>query len=391
MARPCSRSLPLGPVLTSCVTVRRRKTVDGATEGELHSEAVKKRPFCQHYSGSARIRSSETPHRHPIAWEPKFHELFTATTRLKTARPTHNSARKGGSYRFLTFPELSCDTYSNQHIVNAGSKPAVFRPTGSTRDALRHSSGSDGFRCEKSMVDQCLHLFQNYPYLFANIAGIPAVAIAFALMPCQRRMMLYSGAIPSLMSPVAILHDHAYWSPLRIAHGAFGIEDVMFAFLTGSMAWALAALPFRERLSVEIRWPLFLRRFVITGLWGCGLLLGLLFLGSNVMTATLVAQLAVAATICFCRPNLLPMVIVGATSYLCFHIAEISIWFWIWPEFASYWQQTGLWGRTLLGIPLGEWAFTAAFGASVPAFLGYYSDARTSGFPIHPSQQSSRP
>lgn len=49
------------------------------------------------------------------------------------------------------------------------------------------------------MVDQLFHLFQTYPYLFANIAGIPAVAIAFALLSDQRRMMFSSGTIPALI------------------------------------------------------------------------------------------------------------------------------------------------------------------------------------------------
>jgi hypothetical protein len=61
---PCGFSLPLGPVLLSCVRVTNavEKTVDQATEGEIGSQTGKKAPFHQRDDGLAVLMAREGPY-----------------------------------------------------------------------------------------------------------------------------------------------------------------------------------------------------------------------------------------------------------------------------------------------------------------------------------------
>ena len=226
------------------------------------------------------------------------------------------------------------------------------------------------------MDEILVKIFRSFPYLFANLVGTPFVLVAFFLAKGQRRMMGLSGLVAAAFSPVAVLHEGEYWTPVRIGGLFFGLEDILFSFLTGSMAWFMAVWPYRQRLIIQIHPPAFLKRFAATALVGIAFLFIFRLSGLEVMSATLSGQVLLAGLVLKFQRNLWPMAVAGMLGYLAFHGLEMKIWFWLWPEFLSYWNAASFWSQRFCGLPVGEIFFTASFGAAVPIFLGYYANAR---------------
>jgi hypothetical protein len=89
----CGFSLPLGPVLPSCVwmTSATEETVDGVTKWGVRSETGKKKLFHQRDDGLAHVRSRGTPPETSCWGQPKYPAPLRGAKRFKMGRPPHNS------------------------------------------------------------------------------------------------------------------------------------------------------------------------------------------------------------------------------------------------------------------------------------------------------------
>jgi len=217
--------------------------------------------------------------------------------------------------------------------------------------------------------------FYAHPYFFADLLGLAVVLAGFIVAGNQRQAMVIGGLGLVPLTPLAVLHQEAYWSPVRLTALPVGIEDVMFLFQTGAMAWLMSVWVFRRKLRLNPRTLPFLRRYAaLAGVAGA-LVLVFWILGIEIMTASLATLIIISLAALALRPSLWPPAAAGAVCHTAFYFALVRFCFWVWPDFVSYWNPAHPWFRLVLGVPVGELAFALVVGGAYPLCVGYELEA----------------
>jgi hypothetical protein len=210
-----------------------------------------------------------------------------------------------------------------------------------------------------------------YVWLVWSVAFLVPWLVAYAAFPPHRREMLWASLITAPLGLTEPLFVPAYWSPPSLFDLArttgFDIEGVIFSFGIGGIGavlynlstgrtdtlvppdrrrsprhrlhyWALAA-PF---LSFPVLYPL---------PW-------------NPIYAASVAMLLGAAATMLCRPDLIRKTWIGALLFVAYYVlfllgVEVTAAGYI----ERVWNLPALSGVRVLGIPMEELLFAAAFGA----------------------------
>lgn len=226
-------------------------------------------------------------------------------------------------------------------------------------------------------MNALLESVQAYPYLFASLlcVGLVAIAIRGLLPRRQRRIAVLSGALSVPFGVFSIFLEGDYWNPVRLVRGPVGIEDFMVSFAVGAGAWTAAVLPLHRRLSfrADVRAipPRLVAPLVYVLTFGAFLALGL-----PVMSAYLATLAIVIAREGLRHPHLRPLAATGALLFAPSYALTMGLIFAIWPDFAGQWNPAPPWGVPVLGIPAGELAWSAFYGAGVPLILGGVFRAR---------------
>ncbi|MGE3807952.1 MAG: hypothetical protein AB7K24_25080, partial [Gemmataceae bacterium] len=138
-----------------------------------------------------------------------------------------------------------------------------------------------------------MNTFMAYPYLFANLGGLALVLVIVSAARLQRRAILASGLLAMTLAPWIWGYEHVYWTPRRILPWAVGIEDFLCAFVVGALSWAIAAIPVRKSIQLELRpGSIMLRRFLLLYLALCVMWVGLLLVGVKALIGDLLLHLA---------------------------------------------------------------------------------------------------
>lgn len=216
----------------------------------------------------------------------------------------------------------------------------------------------------------------SYPFFGMSLVLMAVCIVCMAVFPSRCGPMFFSGLLcaPFCLYEVAFVPE--YWSPVRIARGLVGLEDIMFSFATGGIAWLLGTCCLRRNISFSIEPLRFSRRF-----FGCsilGLILSLILwrLGLRIMTATLLVIAIGVVGLALRYRRLWLVAVQGAFGFLLVYVAVLRLSFVIWPQFLLQWNSDGLWGTSFLGVPLEEVLWALAFGAIWPGFMAYVFDAR---------------
>lgn len=222
-----------------------------------------------------------------------------------------------------------------------------------------------------------LEAAQAYPYLFASLLCVGLVAIAiWGLLPRQqRRMAILSGALSVPFGVFSIFLEGAYWNPVRVVRGPIGIEDFLASFAVGAGAWTAAVLPLHRRLSFRADVRAIPRRLVAPLVYVLTFG-GFLALGIPVMSAYLATLAIVIARESLRHPHLRPLAATGALLFAPSYALTMALIFAIWPDFVRQWNPAPPWGIPVLGVPAGELAWSAFYGAGVPLILGGIFRAR---------------
>lgn len=218
-----------------------------------------------------------------------------------------------------------------------------------------------------------------YSYLWAAIFVTLAAAVLLALLPRQRTPMLISGATSASVAWCGFTLEGVYWSPSRIGGGAFGVEDLLIAFAVGVGAWSLAASPDYFSLRT-LSWH---RRVAVWRLGGCLIsgvvgFLGLWLAGFPAMSLYIGCLGTGAVGVLVWRTALWPIAMSGALGFALVWFLISTVYFLVWPGSVLQWNASSVWGRPCMGVPLGELAWAATFGAAWPLFTAFVLDARFS-------------
>ena len=224
-------------------------------------------------------------------------------------------------------------------------------------------------------------------YMAGTVAMLLAVAVTALLWPAGRFGTIWSGLLATPSALWALVMVPAYWKPSTVIRLPVSIEDVLWTFSAGALAWAAATLgtredlrPRRELSHALIRWAL---------LWGtAGIVAVVLWrVGVPVMTSTLAAAAAVTLLVAPQRRDLWPIALRGAIFFPILYGMGACAFVQLAPAFRLYWNHEALSGVALFGLPAEEIAWAVVWGATCPFLVAFAStlpwperEAHTHGF-----------
>jgi hypothetical protein len=232
------------------------------------------------------------------------------------------------------------------------------------------------------------------PYLLASVTYL-AVALLLARLTLSRRqarLTAWSGAVHLPAALLAPLLEPSYWAPVRTGGVAFGFEDVLITLAVAVWAWYLVALRFDARLGTPATLRVAFRRSLLPGAVIIGGFLLAWTAGVDPMTALLVVCLLAAVALGALRPDRRELAAWGSLSLSVAWFGLVWATYALAPGFAAQWNGAGAWAVRLAGVPLGEVAWAAAFGAFWPVFLAHVFDVALVPGPAGArSRRSARP
>ena len=220
-----------------------------------------------------------------------------------------------------------------------------------------------------------------HPYLIANI---PMLALTLLIARSVRprdygRLAIAAGLFSLPSSLIAFSFEGDYWTPVRLGGLTIGVEDLVFCFVAGALAWLLAGWPLRRRIRSTPRWRTAIKRYAMLGALGGSVIIGWEIADRHSMMGFTVSSLLVLTTVLVLRRQLWVFAISGALLYPAVHILVVRIQFWIWPDYVLFWNTGGLLGRTIAGVPLFEFAWSVVFGAVWPVIVAFVTDTEANG------------
>lgn len=220
-------------------------------------------------------------------------------------------------------------------------------------------------------MSEVLEFVKIHPYLFANLPALAAVILLPRLAPNRdyRKAAVFSG-LACLPCSLAEMTSGEYWHPVLVGGGHYGIESLIFTYVAGAAVWLTAALWNRDSCALGIRSfrMAFLRllpsALTVTAVYG-GLWLG----GMECTTATLLSSVGFMMFLLGRRLSLWRLALTGIASFTPVYVLTVKMQFAAWPDYISYWNFGGTWGTMIWGIPRGEVAWAAMFGAAWPVVI----------------------
>lgn len=221
---------------------------------------------------------------------------------------------------------------------------------------------------------------KTHPYLFANLPILAAVILLPHLAPNRdyRRAAVFSGLV-CLPCSLAEITSGEYWRPVLLSRIPIGVEDMIFTYSFGAAAWMIAALWCLESCTVGIR--AFWTAFLLMMPWALITVAAGMFFwlaGMPHLTAILVSSAGLLLFLLGRRMSLWRLALAGLVFFTPAYLLVEKLQFAAWPNYLSYWNAGAPWGTLVLGIPRGEIAWAAVFGAVWPVVIASALDIRNS-------------
>jgi len=203
-----------------------------------------------------------------------------------------------------------------------------------------------------------------------------AYALAYRLFPSRRRSMFLSSlfALPQALYGLQLVPQ--IWNPRYVISLPVGLEDILFSFLGGGLAWASATLAawrvdvFCASLEAMIR-----RLFVC--LFFGSVLSGIFYVaGLKGYAVPFLVMTAWGAVLLFSRRAFLPLMAGGAVFFTAFYICFFKVTEFVWPNVLSLWNLKEFCGLSFWHMPLEEIAWAFLYGAVWPMTMAYVLEER---------------
>lgn len=187
----------------------------------------------------------------------------------------------------------------------------------------------------------------------------------------QRHNLLLSSLLAAPFGFLSIFFVPHYWNPVRLIEFGAGIEDLIFSFTGGGIAWYCATYPFRHRIRSHLDLQRLLRVYLLTCLAGFtfGGLLDIA--GIAPMTITFTGFALTVTTYLMLRRSLLTLMFSGAIIYGAFYMVVCLLAFGLQPDFINQWNLQALSGIIWFGMPIEELGWGLGFGAVWPLIFSY--------------------
>jgi hypothetical protein len=219
--------------------------------------------------------------------------------------------------------------------------------------------------------------WSEYPYMMASLLLCAAAGVLLWLRPGQRQAMLLSGLLGTPFGLFSFEFVGHYWKPKVVAFFIASPEDLLFSFAVGVITWSLATAFLRRRLTINVIWPKFWRRYLGYALLGVGLGYAIKWTHPiGVMNSALVGMAATGIVLAWLRRDLWPLALSGTAWFGGFYLLLMLIGAAIWPGFIAQWKSEELLSVSLFGLPLYELFWALGYGLVWPLFAGHIMDAR---------------
>ncbi|MGA2572088.1 MAG: hypothetical protein ABSF23_16390 [Terracidiphilus sp.] len=227
------------------------------------------------------------------------------------------------------------------------------------------------------MIRNVVDFIGGNPYLFSNF---PILIVTSLIVWRSRRRDIARAAVFSGLAciPCSLAESTsaAYWHPKLLGGMSWGIESVQFTYVLGVAAWLIAAALQRQSCSIGIRGVAgVFRRFTPGALSVIVLYILLWQAGVNCVTATLISPLGFYLYQLLDRRSLWRLSLAGLAGFVPFYFVVIRVQFALWPNYISYWNKGG-WGTLVFGVPAGDLAWAALFGAVWPVAIAWALDVK---------------
>lgn len=218
-----------------------------------------------------------------------------------------------------------------------------------------------------------VHRFlSTYPYLATDLGGLVIFLVLLTLSSGKRSLALVSGLLAAPFGLMGVVMVPAYWAP-RVVWSVWNVsgEDLLFSFVTGGLAWLLAASFCRRPVTGCLPPRHILTWYTVFN--GCGLATMLLFwrLGCDPMTAVLLSFAVGTVVHLTLRPGKWRLAVAGALGFGAIYLLLSRLWFVLAPDFVRQWTPTSPWSRSVGGLPLGEIAWAVGYGACWPLYMAF--------------------
>ena len=218
----------------------------------------------------------------------------------------------------------------------------------------------------------------SYAFLISSFVYVAIILLLgrFTLPREQLRLMIYAGMATATSGVFSYFLEDNYWMPQRLGGFRLGIEDILISSAVGMIPWYLVALLWKRKLWVDFQWSGVIKRFLmIASMSYVTYLLGV-WVGINPMTMLLIICVVLMFIMLGLRPDIWPLALTGAIAFGAAWSSVAALTFWALPGFIFQWNLKGIWGKPLLGIPVGEIVWAVIFGALLPLLNSYVFNVR---------------
>ncbi len=200
-----------------------------------------------------------------------------------------------------------------------------------------------------------------YPYMIACLLLLAVSCGLWWLYPQHRKPMCISGLLSMPSSMTTFFFVPEYWRPVRLFSLTLGVEDILFSFATGAIAWVVA-LYGKDRIKLVLSPATVLKRYCRILFLGIPVLLMMRQVPLNVMTQAFLGICVVGVILHFNRRFVLPYAVKTAVVFCAFHSMLLAGIIYTFPEFISQWNHTDLSGILIIGIPVEESLWALFYG-----------------------------
>jgi hypothetical protein len=213
-------------------------------------------------------------------------------------------------------------------------------------------------------------------YMGGMIFWVAAYALAYGLFPGRRRSMLISSlfALPQALYGLQLVP--LIWNPRYVISFPVGLEDILFCFLVGGLAWALSTLAVSrvDFFCADLR--SMIRRLLVCLFFG-SVLSGIFYVaGLKGYAVPFLVMSAWGAVLVFSRRTFLPLMAAGAVFFTVLSISAFKVTELIWPNILSLWNLKEFCGLSFWHIPLEELVWAFLYGAVWPMTMAYVLEER---------------
>lgn len=205
----------------------------------------------------------------------------------------------------------------------------------------------------------------DFAYLLSS-----TVYVAFILVAARRtlpapayRLTIRSGWFGLPAGALAPFFEGSYWSPERLGGGVVGIEDGIISFAAAATTWYLVALRYPAPSSRGEGAAGMAGRLSVAGGAAVATFVAAWYLLADPMMAALVSCVVTTGGLLVLRPAHASVAAWGALTFAAAWFALVRLIFLVFPAFVEQWNPATIWGVRFAGVPLGEVAWAAAFGA----------------------------